>query len=278
MTAPVSWADPRAVTANEPTVREAARQFESLFLRLMLKSMREASMGDELFDSHAGGFYRDMFDDQIAVEMSGDGGFGLAEVLVRQLQQVPQTTPTVVTSSIPEGARDGEPLSRERFVSRLWPVAQAAGRELGVDPRHVIAHAALETGWGRSLPQKFDGESSFNLFGIKANARWRGETVTATTHEFLGGTMQRRQEPFRSYPSIEASVADYAQLLGSSPRYAAVRGTGTNSLAFAQGLQAAGYATDPDYANKLHNTVKTVSAMLPADSSSNSHKPITASQ
>jgi flagellar protein FlgJ len=261
-----------AARAERPeALREAARQFESVFTRMMLESMRSASMGDSLFDSQESGFYRDMFDDQLAVEMSRGRGIGLAEVLVRQLQQagaVPadapaQQAPVAVAPTTPgpaTAARIGG--SPETFVERMLPAVEKAARALGVAPRALLAHAALETGWGASMPTGPDGRVSFNLFGIKATASWQGEAVGSRTLEFVDGVAEQRVERFRAYASPEDSVADYARLIGGSSRYAGARGTGDDVAAFADALQRGGYATDPGYARKLAAVAETVGRLM----------------
>ena len=243
----------RGAKAQTPeALREAARQFESIFTRMMLKSMREASSGDPLFDSQQSGFYRDMFDDQIAVNMSRGHGLGLADQLVQQLQRaglVNAATPSV-TAQISDPATHSSATQTE-FVRRMLPSAIAAGRALGVDPSTLLAQAALETGWGQSLPGAGAGRSSNNLFGIKAGASWRGSAVGASTQEFVDGAAQRQAANFRAYDSLEASFADYVALLKGNPRYAGALDTGSDTKAFAAAVQRAGYATDPRYADKL---------------------------
>ena len=133
----------------------------------------------------------------------------------------------------------------------MWPYAQQAGQQLGVDPRTLIAHAALETGWGRKIPSGSDGASSNNLFGIKASSHWTGGAVGARTVEYEGGVAVSKVQRFRAYASPAQSFADYAALLGTSARYSAVRGTGADPASFANALQQGGYATDPAYAKKL---------------------------
>lgn len=260
----------RDAQAKDPTaLREAARQFESLFTRMMLKSMRDASFGDPMLGSDQQDFYRDMFDDQFAVEMSKGRGLGLADMLVQQLTRAGLAPPTAAgagsgatslnttsvtgaastTATDPSTTRfDGSP---EKFVRELWPVAQAAGRELGVDPRHILAQAALETGWGRSVPSQATGASSNNFFGIKPGSHWDGATVSVRTLEFENGLPVAKRDSFRSYDSPEACFEDYVSLLKNNPRYAATLNTGDNTHAFARGLQSGGYATDPAYASKV---------------------------
>ncbi len=252
-------------------LREAARQFESLFTRMMLESMRSASMGDPLFGSDSADFYQGMFDDQLAVELSKGRGLGLADMLIEQLTRAGMSEATQADSpqapdlssnsgssretpvtALPLGATaNWQPQNRQEFVTGLWPHAEAAGRALGVDPRVLLAHAALETGWGKSFPTSSDGRVSYNLFGIKAAGSWRGDSVGSRTLEFENGVAAQRLERFRAYESPAESFQDYVAFLQRSERYREVLGTGSDVRAFATALQRGGYATDPDYANKL---------------------------
>jgi flagellar protein FlgJ len=226
--------------ADDPaTLRAAARQFESLFTKMMLESMRNASFGDPMFGSDQGDMYQDMADDQLAVQLSQGRGIGLADMLIRQLSG------GAVNGSAP--APVATPEEREQFISELLPHATEAARELGVDAHSLIAQAALETGWGRSQP----GGSSHNLFGIKAGSGWRGESVQANTEEFASGVASRVDANFRAYGSSRESVEDYVRVIRDNPRYAGVLNTGSDVEAFANALQRGGYATDPDYARKL---------------------------
>jgi flagellar protein FlgJ len=274
-----------AGTQDVATVREAARQFESVFTRMLLSSMRSASPGDPLFDSHESGFYRDMFDDQVAVEMSRGRGLGLAEMLVEQLLRAGVVTDDKAGAVAPangaapkavEGATERDPVSidaRREFVERFRPLAERAGRELGIAPEALIGQAALETGWGRHQPASAAGNPSFNYFGIKATGGWRGEAVASQTLEYEGGVAQSRVEAFRAYDSSAAGVADYVRLIGSNPRYAAARGSGDDIARFAHALQRGGYATDPDYAAKLQRVVETVRSISAADLKGGSELP-----
>jgi flagellar protein FlgJ len=141
----------------------------------------------------------------------------------------------------------------EEFVDKLWPCAEAAGKELGIDPRHLLAQAALETGWGKSLPCDATGATSFNFFGIKAGQSWQGDSVSVRTLEFEGGVPVPRQAKFRSYESAEQGFRDYVEVLRNNPRYADALNTGHDAKAFATALQRAGYATDPAYAQKIQS-------------------------
>jgi peptidoglycan hydrolase FlgJ len=244
-----------AATQSPQALREAARQFESLFTNMMLKSMRSATEKDPLFGSDQADFYQDMFDQQLAVQLGKGKGLGLADMLVRQLMGGTAAAPGATTD--PSGADGGAKATtsgwqtKEDFISAIRPAATAAARELGVDPDTIIAHAALETGWGQSMPAGADGRPSFNLFGIKGGGEWSGAATRSTTQEFANGRMQPVNASFRAYDSPEQSVQDYVRLLSGNPRYSAALGTGSDVAAFARGLTGGGYATDPDYVAKL---------------------------
>uniref|UniRef100_UPI0027381FDC flagellar assembly peptidoglycan hydrolase FlgJ n=1 Tax=Stenotrophomonas sp. YIM B06876 TaxID=3060211 RepID=UPI0027381FDC len=138
----------------------------------------------------------------------------------------------------------------EGFVASIWPHAERAARELGVNPRALVAQAALETGWGRKPIRRDDGGSAHNLFGIKANG-WKGERATTGTHEYVDGVRRNETASFRAYASAADSFSDYVHLLKNSPRYQSALKAGGDVRSFAQGLQKAGYATDPSYAAKI---------------------------
>lgn len=284
MTAPIKaafYADPQALTslkqdarAQDPAaLKEAAKQFESLFTQMLLKNMREAnkSFGDSMFGSDQADFYQGMFDDQMALHLSQGKGLGLADMLIRQLTQAPaavnggqRTADGVGDSASSSGyslqppASSHQPISssKEDFIRTYLPHAEAAGRELGVDPHALLAQAALETGWGKSVPCNTNGECSFNLFGIKATGRWNGDSVSVPTIEFEEGIPVRKAERFRAYASPADSFRDYANLIRNNPRYENALGTGSDVASFASALQRGGYATDPAYANKIVNVAK----------------------
>ena len=243
--------------AQAPTaLKEAARQFESLFTQMLLKSMREANKSfgeDSLFGSDQADMYQDMFDDQIAMQMSKGKGLGLADMLVRQLQGGVGATGRGQEASATPKTQAPTPVasSKDDFLRTMRPHAEQAAREIGVDPDALLAQAALETGWGRSMPCNAQGECSFNLFGIKAGSQWSGATVNVPTLEFESGIPVRKVERFRAYDSPADSFRDYAALIRDSSRYASARGAGDNVEAFASALQQGGYATDPNYAQKI---------------------------
>jgi peptidoglycan hydrolase FlgJ len=152
----------------------------------------------------------------------------------------------------------------QTFVRDLWPHAQQAAAELGVSTEVIVAQAALETGWGQHSMKKTDGSIAFNLFGIKAGASWQGQQVSQSTLEFRQGVMQREQANFRAYDSVAEAMQDYVDFVQSSPHYQqALNHQGSDSR-YVRGLQQGGYATDPNYADKIINIRdgKTLSSSL----------------
>ncbi|MFO8141057.1 MAG: flagellar assembly peptidoglycan hydrolase FlgJ [Marinobacter sp.] len=151
--------------------------------------------------------------------------------------------------------------SPEQFVSELMPFAQRIGQESGINPRLMVAQAALETGWGRHMINGDGDQPSFNLFGIKADTRWGGEAVSITTTEFRGGVPMKERADFRAYPDYEASFRDYVDFLNSNPRYRDVLASADEPEVFADKLQEAGYATDPEYGAKIRRIMNRDSLM-----------------
>lgn len=271
---------------SEETLREVAGQFEALFIQMMLKSMRDANLGEGLLDSQHSRTYQSMYDKQIAIDLSKQQGLGLADMMVRQLSRsaefesadsaavapLSSAHPGLLKTSqqgIPmggkvdaaEGGREGplgpasldwKPDSPETFVKELWPHAQRAARELGTRPELLLAQAALETGWGQHMIRGTDGSNSFNLFGIKADARWQGERAVTETIEFENGLMRKQRASFRAYASLADSFTDYADFLRTNPRYREALNRAADAPAFARALAEAGYATDPDYSGKIN--------------------------
>ena len=266
----------RAAAKNDPSaVRKVAQQFESMFTRMMLKSMRDAVGTDPIFGSDQEKMYQGMYDDQLALQLSKGRGLGLADMLVKQLQRLGAAGASAAGSSAPAtgGAAGSNPpkatppaasaATQQSFIQGLLPQAQQAGQQLGVAPSNLIAQAALETNWGRSLPHDGTGRSSNNLFGVKATGSWDGASVPAVTREAAAdGTATSVVAPFRSYADATQSFQDYVSLLRNNPRYAAALNTGADARAFATGLQRGGYATDPDYARKVSAVANNISGYL----------------
>jgi flagellar protein FlgJ len=267
---------------NAPSTPEAVKavsqQVEALFLQMMLKSMRDANAADGELDSNETGMYQDMFDKQVALTLSKRQDLGIARLFERQLaSKVPQTQSSSVGSAAPAPAhtgalaapgihRDGRSadsgagsgagaVSSEqaaKFVNQVLPTISRAAKTLGVSPLGLLAQAALETGWGQRMPRTADGTPSLNMFGIKAGPGWNGARATADTVEFDGGIATQRRTAFRAYGSVDESVGDFARLLKDSPRYRDALAAGTDAQAYVHGIARSGYASDPNYGNKLN--------------------------
>lgn len=282
-------------------LKQVAKQFESLFLNMILKSMRQAKLDDGLMDNDQSKFYQEMYDQQLSVNLSGERGVGLADLMVKQLSPkqaqsadtevtediknaTPQSTeqhnltvyertkmgmlrrdwpePTrleaiappedniIIVDDMPELDRQG---SKQAFVDQLLPLAQKAAAELGVEPKVLIAQAALETGWGRSVIKNRDGSSSYNLFNIKAGSAWDGRQARISTLEFEGGIPTKVMSGFRAYDSYADSFNDYVKFIKEKPRYADAVKQVSNPERYIRELQQAGYATDPHYTGKVMN-------------------------
>ncbi len=258
---------------SQEALKEVAKQFESIFLNMTLKSMRDAKLSDGIFDSDQSQFYMEMYDQQLAVHLSGNPGVGLADLIVRQLStdkqtaaqepqdlqayrnkpvHIPEVKQLDKTTDIILKYSEQQPItSVEQFVKQLWPHAQQAANEIGVEPKVLLAQAALETGWGKAVIDKTDGQSSFNLFNIKADKSWKGPKTSVDTLEFEQGTAKKVRAGFRVYDSYQQSFQDYVQFLKSNPRYGEALKQTANPEAYVKGLQQAGYATDPKYAEKI---------------------------
>jgi flagellar protein FlgJ len=266
---------------------QVARQFEGLMVQMMLRGMRSATLGQSYF-GRSGQVYRDLHDQQLATRLTERRGIGLSDLLLSQLRRsggsegpasagttavslgpprrglhpsltfgtrASAGTSTGAVSTTPRAVSDDSArppfATRADFVRALRPHAERAGAALGVAPGILIAQAALETGWGRSLPRRSDGESGLNLFGIKADRRWAGELVTVPTLEYEGGVAVRREAAFRAYGSLAESFEDYVRFVSRNPRYARALEQAADPRAYIRELHAAGYATDPAYADKV---------------------------
>lgn len=285
----------KAQQKSPEALREAAQQFEAVFLQMMLKSMREASPSeDELLENDQTKLYRELFDQQVALNMAKTRQLGLGDAIVRQLagdkaapptpptsaphigdplaalRQVerirasvkmptaaphaPFANPTRTPTYAPEDA-PYDPSSPVAFVRRMWSHAQEAAQQLGVSPEVLVAQAAHETAWGKSVPRFADGRSSHNLFGIKANRGWDGERVVNSTLEFVNGVPVRQRDGFRAYASYRESFNDYANFIKVNPRYREALTKVSDGFAYLRAIQQAGYATDPNYAKKIQGLI-----------------------
>lgn len=261
---PASLSALQATAARDPkaAVKEAARQFEALFMQELLKSMRASTSGGPL-DNSGSQMGTDMLDQHYALQLSGRPG-GLSEAIARQLErQIGVPAPSVGSasagrvSSASAGSARAQPAGpgAEGFVRQHTEAAKAAERDSGIPSAFILGQAAHESGWGRKEILKPDGSTSYNLFGIKAGPGWNGKTTDITTTEYVNGEPRKVTARFRAYDSYEESFKDYARMLKNSPRYAGVVANADTPQEFATGLQRAGYATDPAYASKLSRVI-----------------------
>lgn len=268
-------------------IKDAAKQFEGMFMQMVMKSMRDATPADGLMNSDATRFYTSILDQQMAQQLASTGQMGFARMIEAQLGRMSGASVTeeaplqAAIASLrnfsgqavqPSGAIAGAeriagqratgsadaslagPSGSRDFVDRVWPHAVDASRSTGVPAHFLVAHAALETGWGKSEILRADGSNSFNLFGIKAGKSWRGDSVETMTTEYVNGVAQSSKEKFRAYGSYAEAFRDYANLLANNPRFSNVLGQ-QDGTSFARSLQQAGYATDPMYADKLSRII-----------------------
>jgi peptidoglycan hydrolase FlgJ len=263
---------------NSPeALKAAAKQFEALFMNMMLKSMRQATPQDGMFDSEQSRMYTSMLDQQLSQNLASRG-VGLADVLIRQLSSTVekqaldikdgQGAPTVKQQISPSvqkpleqpvarsAASSSLPTHIQSFQAKLASHAEEASRMTGIPAKFMLGQAALESGWGKREIIAADGTPSHNLFGIKATGSWKGKVVEAATTEYVNGVAHKKIEKFRAYDSYADAFRDYGNLLRNNPRYQNVMASTNDVAAFAQGLQRAGYATDPKYAEKLTRLIK----------------------
>lgn len=269
---------------SQENLRDVARQFEAMFIQLMLKQARNTSQQmPGMFDSDATRMAQSLGDEQLAMNMT-DPGIGLADALMAQLNgrvanepinlgksgkfgNLPSSPPiekgavgsieallgllnTAKSAEKIIGAVVQAPKHIRSFVDKMSAAAQLAASDSGVPSKLILSQAALESGWGKREITYPDGQTTHNLFGIKAGSSWQGKTVDIMTTEFVDGKAQKMVQKFRAYDSYAESFADYAKLIGTNSRYAKALSAQTAEQA-AQEIQDAGYATDPEYANKL---------------------------
>ncbi|WP_404300686.1 flagellar assembly peptidoglycan hydrolase FlgJ [Alicycliphilus denitrificans] len=255
--------------ATQGATQEAAKQLESLFMRELIKSMREATMKSGLLDGAEGNLANDLFDQQLSVQMSGRPG-GLSEAIQRQLSKqlggdgetalVPGSTlglDAALRKSAPaDNPRARGPKGRDDFVQHHRAAAERVAQSSGIPASFMLGQAGHETGWGKSEIRNKDGSNAFNLFGIKAGKGWSGKVAEVTTTEYINGAPRKVVAKFRAYDSYEDSFKDYARLINDNPRYEKARAKTHSAVAYASELQKAGYATDPQYATKLSRAIQ----------------------
>ncbi len=264
-------ADARGAKDKDANIAAVAEQFESLFIHMVVKQMRQTSFGDGLFDSKQSQMYRDIYDQQISSDLAQNGGLGLAASIERQLGGKPlipelarghadyaaaptRRAPAMDNAPVlnPATRADAAPFAGPTdFIERMRPHAEAAADRLGVPAEALLAQAALESGWGKASMPARNGSQSHNLFGIKADGRWNGERASVRTLEYQQGVAVRTRADFRAYDSYADSFQDYVDFIHGNPRYRQALQVVDDPQAYFRALQDAGYATDPDYASKV---------------------------
>lgn len=261
-----------AKNSSPEALEEVAEQFEAFFLKMMLKQMRDASLSDGLFDSDQSRFYQDMLDQQMSLDMSENKSFGIADSILRQLGNTVKSEDTSTElNALPErvhfqrtmlklstdiNTKENNFENPEDFINAMRPYAEDAADKLGVPVNILLAQSALETGWGNKVIHHSDGESSHNLFGIKADGRWQGERVNVSSLEYVDGEAKREFSNFKVYDSYKESFDDYVDFIKSNERYHSALKSNGDGESYINALQEAGYATDPRYASKVIEIVQ----------------------
>lgn len=261
----------KAQASRDPkaSIRETARQFETLFMQEVMKSMRASTLASGMLDNNATQLGTEMLDQQFAGKMSGLPG-GLSEAIQKQLarqmgiqdlspEAVKRASQTTLAQALPALATKGIPNHVQSFIQQHDASAKAASAATGIPASFMVAQAAHESGWGKREIVGADGSKSHNIFGIKATPGWTGKTVDVRTTEVINGQAVKVTAKFRAYGSYDEAFKDYARLITSNDRYAKVvaQAQNGNAAGFARGLQQAGYATDPAYAEKIARTIQT---------------------
>ncbi|MEJ5999994.1 flagellar assembly peptidoglycan hydrolase FlgJ [Paucibacter soli] len=253
----------KAAAARDPkaSIKEAAKQFESLFMQEVMKSMRASTLSSGLLDNSATQMGTEMLDQQFAGKMTGLPG-GLSAAIERQLQRqmgMADVGKEAVKplQPLPALAKKGIAPHVQSFIQKHDAAARSAQEQTGIPASFMLAQAAHESGWGRREISNKDGSPSFNVFGIKATPGWSGKVAEVQTTEYIDGKPQKVSAKFRAYGSYDEAFKDYARLIGSNERYREVVAKAGTAEGFARGLQKAGYATDPDYADKLARVINT---------------------
>lgn len=260
-----------AKNASPEALEEVANQFEAFFLKMMLKQMRDANLSEGIFDSDQSRMYQDMMDQQLSLDLADKRTVGIADSIIRQLKH------TVKNSEASEGLnplpkrenfdrtmlklspdiklRKNNFQTPKDFINAMRPYAEDAAGKLGVPVNILLAQSALETGWGNKVIQHNNGQSSHNLFGIKANEQWAGQRANVSSLEYIDGTAKREFSNFRVYESYQQSFEDYVDYIKTNDRYRAALQHAGDGEVYIKRLQDAGYATDPQYASKVINLI-----------------------
>ena len=289
---------------NDPqALKEIAKKFEGMFVQQMLKAMRDANevfAEGDMFSSDEVKFHQEMLDQQMVINLTSGKGIGLATSMYQQMQAMygkkspielnddKTIAPTIVPGIKPmannlntteppalisrasiktAGVKTSVAQTPEDFIAALKPFAEKAAAELNVNSDVLLAQAALETGWGKHVIHDPQGNNTFNIFNIKKSNSWDGKSVAVQSLEYKQGIAQKEQSEFRQYDNYLQSFSDYVDVMKTNPRYQKALGAGNSSANYADALQAAGYATDPEYAAKIKNLLMndTIHSTVSAD-------------
>ena len=266
------------------SIKAVAKEFEAIFLQMVIKSMRDAnkSIKSELMSSSAEDTYQEMYDSQLSLHLSSSSSIGIAEAIVRQFSQNFATNKSdgaksperyalsaegggntlnhnlvgdnEIISHIDSVAEldQGKTLEPHSFVEKVWSGIKEVAKSVDIDPKMMLAQAIHETGWGRFIPRINTGELANNLFGIKADKSWHGDSIVAKTTEVENGVVKQQKEKFRTYDNLRYSMEDYVNFVSSNPRYEKALAS-NNGVQYIKELHKAGYATDPNYSEKVLN-------------------------
>lgn len=278
---------------RDEALKKVAQQFESMFIHMMLKNMRQANAvfeEDSLFNSKEGNFYRDMHDHQLSLTLAHNQGVGIADVLYRQLSrnygeaghgeesfgkeghgesENQMFNPYPLFNSAPSDKPVAERVaiadSPRSFVDKVMPYVKKAAKALGVEAEMLAAQAALETGWGKHMLANNEGGASNNLFNIKRDSSWQGDSVAVNSLEEKEGVLQPERAEFKSYGNLAESVSDYIDLISNKTHFRDALDAAENSFDFIQRLQKAGYATDSGYAEKIFSVYRQIKQLSGAE-------------
>jgi len=149
----------------------------------------------------------------------------------------------------------GIPVKPSDFIRKYWDEALRSQKATNIPALFTITQAGLESGWGKSAPR-------FNFFGIKDSSAWKGATQILPTREYINGQWINTTAAFRAYPDAAASFIDHGVFFIVNPRYKNALQYRTDNIKFARAISAAGYATDPNYSDKLIDSMKIVVKIL----------------
>jgi flagellar protein FlgJ len=261
----------RTQNNDKAALRQVAQKFESIFVSMLLKSMRDANQHfekDNMLQSNNTKFYRDMHDQQMAQDLGSHGAFGLAELIVQQLDPdydkfKPASLmigPREYKSSKLQMTHQEEakptPLfsSKHDFLMKIKPLAIQAAKTLQIKPELLMAQAAVETDWGSKILHNQQGQPSLNIFNLKADPKWQGQTVKRNPYQAQVENPQTAT-PMKMYEDLPSAFGDYINFIQSKPQAKQALHTTKQPMAYLKALELIDFRTDPDYAKRVLRTM-----------------------